>query len=96
MSNTVSLILKNPSIRISATGVFCFGFAGAATAPVIGITGTNAKSTVTELVGAMARAAGRRTGVGGNLGKPLHRQLCDAFEPRPTWAFSAVTKSEPK
>ena len=34
--------------------------------------------------------------VGGNLGKPLHRQLCDAFEPRPTWAFSAVTKSEPK
>ena len=39
MSNTVSLILKNPSIRISATGVFCFGFAGAATAPYLSVIG---------------------------------------------------------
>jgi len=41
-----------------------------ANAPVVGITGSNAKSTVTELVGAMARAAGRAVGVGGNLGTP--------------------------
>lgn len=38
--------------------------------PVIGITGTNGKSTVTTLVGEMARAAGIDVGVGGNLGTP--------------------------
>ncbi|MFV0477219.1 MAG: UDP-N-acetylmuramoyl-L-alanine--D-glutamate ligase [Parahaliea sp.] len=41
-----------------------------ADAPVIGITGSNAKSTVTELVGAMAKEAGLNVGVGGNLGTP--------------------------
>lgn len=38
--------------------------------PVIGITGSNGKSTVTTLVGEMAKAAGLRVGVGGNLGTP--------------------------
>jgi UDP-N-acetylmuramoylalanine--D-glutamate ligase len=41
-----------------------------AAAPVVGITGSNAKSTVTELLGAMATAAGLNVGVGGNLGTP--------------------------
>jgi UDP-N-acetylmuramoylalanine--D-glutamate ligase len=41
-----------------------------ATAPVVGITGSNAKSTVTELVGQMARDAQLSAGVGGNLGTP--------------------------
>ena len=45
-------------------------FARAATAPVIAITGSNGKSTVTSLVGEMAAAAGVRAGVGGNLGTP--------------------------
>ncbi len=45
-------------------------FARAAAAPVIGITGSNGKSTVTTLVGDMAVAAGLRAGVGGNLGTP--------------------------
>lgn len=40
-------------------------------APLIGITGTNGKSTVTTLIGVMLRAWGRRTFVGGNLGTPL-------------------------
>ncbi len=40
-------------------------------APIIGITGTNGKSTVTMMVGAMLKAAGRRVFVGGNLGAPL-------------------------
>jgi UDP-N-acetylmuramoylalanine--D-glutamate ligase len=39
-------------------------------APVIGITGTNGKSTVTTLVARMAEAAGRRVLAGGNLGEP--------------------------
>lgn len=41
-----------------------------AAAPVVGITGSNAKSTVTELLGQMAAAAGLNVGVGGNLGTP--------------------------
>ncbi len=45
-------------------------FVREAKAPVIGITGSNAKSTVTELVGQMAGGAGRNVGVGGNLGTP--------------------------
>jgi UDP-N-acetylmuramoylalanine--D-glutamate ligase len=45
-------------------------FARAADAPVIGITGTNGKSTVTTLVGQMAERAGIRVRVGGNLGTP--------------------------
>jgi UDP-N-acetylmuramoylalanine--D-glutamate ligase len=40
-------------------------------ATVIGITGTNGKSTVTTLVGEMCQASGRATFVGGNLGEPL-------------------------
>jgi len=45
-------------------------FARVARAPVIGITGSNGKSTVTTLVGLMAEQAGLRVRVGGNLGTP--------------------------
>jgi UDP-N-acetylmuramoylalanine--D-glutamate ligase len=45
-------------------------FARAADAPVVGITGTNGKSTVTTLVGRMAARAGLGVRVGGNLGEP--------------------------
>lgn len=45
-------------------------FAQAVKQPVIAITGTNAKSTVTTLVGKMAAAAGYHVQVGGNLGVP--------------------------
>lgn len=45
-------------------------FAAEAHASVVAITGTNAKSTVTTLVGEMMRAANRSVQVGGNLGVP--------------------------
>jgi len=38
---------------------------------VIAITGSNGKSTVTEMVGAMVRAAKKRTLVAGNIGLPI-------------------------
>ncbi|WP_275427389.1 Mur ligase family protein, partial [Haemophilus influenzae] len=38
--------------------------------PIIAITGSNAKSTVTTLVGEMAKRAGMIVGVGGNIGTP--------------------------
>ena len=40
-------------------------------APIIGITGTNGKSTVTTMVGDILKASGKRVFVGGNLGTPL-------------------------
>lgn len=46
-------------------------------APVIAITGSNAKSTVTTLVGQMAADAGINVGVGGNLGTPVLDMLLD-------------------
>ncbi len=39
-------------------------------APVVAVTGTNGKSTVTSLVAQMAQHAGRRVLAGGNLGEP--------------------------
>ncbi len=39
-------------------------------APLVAITGSNGKSTVTTLVGEMAKAAGWQVGVGGNIGVP--------------------------
>ena len=46
-------------------------FARAVDKPVAAITGSNGKSTVTTLVGLMARAAGLRASMGGNLGEPV-------------------------
>jgi UDP-N-acetylmuramoylalanine--D-glutamate ligase len=45
-------------------------FAREAGGRVVGITGTNGKSTVTTLVGEFAKAAGLAVRVGGNLGEP--------------------------
>lgn len=45
-------------------------FAREATAPVVAITGSNGKSTVTALLGEMAIAAGKNVLVGGNIGTP--------------------------
>jgi UDP-N-acetylmuramoylalanine--D-glutamate ligase len=53
-------------------------FARSAAAPTAGITGTNGKSTVTSLLGAMLRAAGLDIAVGGNLGEPALDLLAQA------------------
>ncbi|MGN8164192.1 UDP-N-acetylmuramoyl-L-alanine--D-glutamate ligase [Pantoea sp. 22096] len=45
-------------------------FCREAQAPIVAITGSNGKSTVTTLVGEMAKAAGWQAGVGGNIGLP--------------------------
>lgn len=66
---------------LEAAGVEIVGdvelFARAVAAPVVGITGSNGKSTVTTLVGKMAEAAGLRVRVGGNLGTPALDLLQD-------------------
>jgi len=46
-------------------------FAQHAHAPIIAITGSNAKGTVTSLVGNMIDQSKQKVGVGGNIGKPV-------------------------
>jgi UDP-N-acetylmuramoylalanine--D-glutamate ligase len=77
-----SQVLMSPGVSLDepiaraarARGIEVLGdvelFARAVQAPVIGITGTNGKSTVTSLVAHMAATAGRRVLAGGNLGVP--------------------------
>lgn len=48
--------------------------------PIVAITGSNAKSTVTTLIGQMAQDAGRKVAVGGNLGRPALDLLQDQPE----------------
>ena len=47
-------------------------------APVVAITGSNGKSTVTSLLGEMAAEAGRTVRVGGNIGRPALDLLGDS------------------
>lgn len=76
------LIIASPGIALAhpslldaaAAGVEIIGdielFCREAQAPIVAITGSNGKSTVTSLVGEMAKAAGWTVGVGGNIGLP--------------------------
>ena len=45
--------------------------------PIIAITGTNGKSTVTSLVGEMLKRAGRKAGIAGNIGLPVLDLVAD-------------------
>lgn len=77
--------LATPQIQAAITrGVPVMGdielFVRAARAPVVAITGSNGKSTVTTLLGDMARAAGVRVAVGGNLGTPALALLDETVE----------------
>jgi UDP-N-acetylmuramoylalanine--D-glutamate ligase len=64
--------LDTPAIRSAiAAGVAVTGdidiFSKAVNAPILAVTGSNGKSTVVSLLGAMARAAGINVAIGGNL-----------------------------
>ncbi|OAT34843.1 UDP-N-acetylmuramoyl-L-alanine--D-glutamate ligase [Proteus myxofaciens] len=80
--NEADLIVSSPGIALSTPelieaaqhNVEIVGdielFCREATAPIVAITGSNGKSTVTTLVGEMAKADGIHVGVGGNIGVP--------------------------
>jgi len=79
------LAVSTPALQAAAArGVKLSGdielFAREARAPIVATTGSNAKSTVTTLVGEMAQAAGRKVAVGGNLGTPALDLLNDDVE----------------
>ncbi|MDY4386551.1 UDP-N-acetylmuramoyl-L-alanine--D-glutamate ligase [Pectobacterium aroidearum] len=84
---SADLIVASPGIAL-ATPILCDAadagieivgdielFCREAQAPIVAITGSNGKSTVTTLVGEMARAAGWQVGVGGNIGLPALQLL---------------------
>ena len=77
--------VREPALQAAAgCGVPIIGdielFARAADAPIVAITGSNGKSTVTSLLAAMARSAGVRVGAGGNLGPPALSLLAQGHE----------------
>ncbi|MCW9025253.1 MAG: UDP-N-acetylmuramoyl-L-alanine--D-glutamate ligase [Gammaproteobacteria bacterium] len=88
--NRADMILVSPGVSLRepliaearAKGVEVLGdielFARLVDAPVIAITGSNGKSTVTSLVGDMAVSAGRQVAVGGNIGTPALDLIDDA------------------
>ncbi len=63
---------------------------------IVAITGSNAKSTVTTLVGQMARDAGISVGVGGNLGTPaldlLNEDIALAVLELSSFQLEAITQ----
>jgi UDP-N-acetylmuramoylalanine--D-glutamate ligase len=79
----VELLVKSPGVRGDATLVAAARERGLPVwseielgvrlldRPVVGVTGTNGKTTTTELLGAMFRAAGRPVEVAGNVGRAL-------------------------
>lgn len=74
--------LDDPFIaRVRETGVEMIGdvelFSRIVTRPVIAITGSNGKSTVATWLTMMAERAGRRAGLGGNVGTPVLELLAE-------------------
>lgn len=90
--NDADLIISSPGIALSTPelveavnhGVEIIGdielFCREANAPIVAITGSNGKSTVTTLVGEMASADGIRVGVGGNIGVPALTLLTEPHD----------------
>jgi UDP-N-acetylmuramoylalanine--D-glutamate ligase len=56
-------------------------------APLIGVTGTNGKSTTVVLIGEMLRRSGLRAPVGGNLGIPL----CELVDEPADWVVAELS-----
>lgn len=79
------LSVHDPVIREAReAGVLVLGdielFAAEAKAPVVAVTGSNGKSTVTMLLGHMADKAGIKVGLGANIGRPVFEVLSDKVE----------------
>ncbi len=91
----VELVVKSPGVPEDAAPVVAARAAGVSvvseielgarllTNPLVGITGTNGKTTTTALLGAMFAAAGVPAEVVGNIGRPL-TELVGTVDPA-TW-----------
>ncbi|VAW40696.1 UDP-N-acetylmuramoylalanine--D-glutamate ligase [hydrothermal vent metagenome] len=68
-------VLKYAAVQGAAIAGELALVAGRIRVPVVGVTGSNGKTTVTSLLGDLLRAGGRRVFVGGNIGTPLLNYL---------------------
>ena len=87
---SASLVIKSPGIpdknplllKIKENGIAIISeieFAAQfTTAKIIGITGTNGKTTTTSLVYHILKKAGLNVGLGGNIGKSFARQVAES------------------
>ena len=62
---------------------------GSSRTRILGVTGTNGKTTTSELLGAIFRAAGQPVSVAGNVGRPLTR--LDGIVPADTWVVCELS-----
>ena len=73
-----------PLVRAASCGIPLLGEVEIAAreidAPLIGVTGTNGKSTTTTLIGNILNAWGKQVFVGGNLGTPLVEACAKKYE----------------
>jgi UDP-N-acetylmuramoylalanine--D-glutamate ligase len=58
--------------------------------PILGVTGTNGKTTTTELLGAVFRTAGRPVEVAGNVGRPLTALALEDVDPE-AWVVTELS-----
>ena len=77
------LVVPSPLVRLDHPALVAARAAGVsvrseidlagerAAVPIVAVTGTNGKTTVTTLIAAMLAASGRRVAAAGNLGRPL-------------------------
>jgi len=87
--SSADLIVVSPGVPLTiaplkkamARGVMVIGELELAarflSAPMVSVTGTNGKTTVTTLIGAILKAAGKKIFVGGNIGNPLINLVSD-------------------
>ncbi len=70
------LLVEAERVGISITND-SFEFIKRVPCPVVGITGSAGKTTTTALIGAMVKSTGRKTWIGGNIGRPLIPELAE-------------------
>jgi len=76
--------LRTPLFRsLTDSGIRIAGelavMAGQIDVPVVAVTGTNGKTTVTSLIGEVLTGSGKRVFVGGNIGTPLYECCLDSI-----------------
>jgi UDP-N-acetylmuramoylalanine--D-glutamate ligase len=106
VNEQTSLLVKNPGIPYAAPPVADAERLGVeivtevevagqlSQAPIIGITGSNGKTTTTTWTGALLEAAGLKPLVAGNIGRPL----CEAAQevPRDGWLVAELSSFQLK
>ncbi|MFO7760561.1 MAG: UDP-N-acetylmuramoyl-L-alanine--D-glutamate ligase [Thermodesulfobacteriota bacterium] len=80
VSLEISCLKKAGEKGIPIIGELGFAYLFLDGLPVIGVTGTNGKTTVTNMLAALFKEAGRKVFVGGNIGRPLSEYLLEVTD----------------